>query len=112
MMKDILNRLNFKEKLVEDIDTTTRDNVIKELSESMEKIINEEFNRIVLGAQKNCIRINEEINKRVEKDVNELDIFEIDDYKKSIEKTFKEKLVETRKKMIKEISNIQINIES
>lgn len=111
MLQNIIQKLNFKDKLVEDIDETTRISFINNLSKSKEEILNAEFNRMVIEIQKNFIRLNNEIDIRISKDINELELYELDEYKDGIEKMIRETLSNKRKDILKQLSNIQIDLE-
>lgn len=111
MLQNILQKINFKDKLIEDVDETTKASFINNLSNSKEEILNYEFNRIIIEIQKNFIRLNNEIDKRIKKDINEIEIYELDEYKNGIEKLIKETLSDKRKYILKQLSNIQIDLE-
>lgn len=100
----MINILNFKQQFsLGDAVLDNRENIEKEINEGVDNIINTEFNKVVLSIQKRYIKMSSEISKKVNSDLDDLDAFELDDYKVELLKHVEEQFKQATKDMINQI---------
>ena len=100
----MINILNFKQQFsLGDTILDNREDIEKEINEGVDNIINTEFNKVVLSIQKRYIKMSKEISKKVNKDLDDLDAFELDDYKVELLKHVEEQFKQATKDIINQI---------
>lgn len=110
-MENILENFNFKNSKVKNQDEEKRHQFIDDVSSTIETLINDELTRLLLGAQKHFLKLDSDINKRIAKDVESIEIYELDEYKEELLDLLKDELTNVRKSALEHITSLEVEIE-
>lgn len=91
MLNKILKIVDFKQNLFEDENNKEKISIKKqEIIDEVDSVINSSFIKIMYHIQKSYKDIFEETKKNIDKDLNNMVVFEFDEYKEDIIKYIKE----------------------
>lgn len=110
-MENILENFSFKNCKVKNSDEEKRHQFINDVSSTIETLINDEFTRLLLDAQKHFLKLDSDINKRIAKDIESIEIHELDEYKNELLDLLKNELIQTRKSALEQITSLEVEIE-